>query len=156
MALRRKSTQRLQGERERSVKVRFLLAHSWRQQKRDDPTSSWCHNELKFPNEDERSLFRREIFQARVRAGDQILKILLWSILLFNKRVVQPTSMVYIVCVWKRSNYVDYDSFLGIQRKMRERISEKFTNYKWNFHVPSWLKSIRTSSQAESTELHEW
>jgi hypothetical protein len=56
-----------------------------------------------------KSLEASRVYGSDEREGDgyQILKILL----LFNKGVVQPTSMAYVkMYVRKRSNYVDYDS----------------------------------------------
>lgn len=59
------------------------------------------HNELKISQEDE---FFSEIFRLfeLEYEGDQILKILLSNILLFNKRVVQPSTMAYVKCVRKK------------------------------------------------------
>ena len=46
--------------------------------------------------------FSRSFSSTGRKGGDQILKILLCSILLFNKRVVQPTSMAYVKCMYEK------------------------------------------------------
>lgn len=88
--------------------------------RRDDPTSSWCHMTMhwKYLRARRMSFIRggwkewksqAQEYEAR---GDQILKILLWNLLLFHNRVVQPAvcgpCKMYVK--QKRSNYVDYES----------------------------------------------
>lgn len=95
----------------RFVKVRFSILRSDEREKgRSHIIITSHHNELKISPRDEffskksgkkerkKVEAEEKIFSTLTPKGDQILKILLWNILLFNKRVVQPTSssMVYV------------------------------------------------------------
>lgn len=141
MALRRENTQR--ASESCRGKIFFFVD--------DDPTSSqswmsqWIENFTKKMSSLQSRKRRKSLLELLEHGlakwgGDQILKILLCCILLFNKRVVQPTSMAYVKCVYEKGQIM----WIMISSSLLRSLSEKFTNYKWNFHVSS---SNRSSSR---------
>lgn len=125
------------------VKVRFSIFG------RQQPTSSWCHITMNWNFHKRMSSFEKEKSSSTLsfeHEGDQILKVLLWNILLFNNRVVQPSSMAYVKCVRKKVKLCGLWVFLP-PPQFQWKIYKLLINWKELWNAMKWIFSKAKSSK---------
>ena len=95
--------------------------------------------------------FSRSFSSTGPKGGDQILKILLCSILLFNKRVVQPTSMAYVKCMYEKGQIM----WIMILTSCAPFKSLQITNETFMFQLKTAVEAVKRGTNTKLFETEK-